>query len=193
MRSPPGAFAGLGVAWSRAGKGGGDPARGGATPNGVLGSGKGLQATGASARERGDRGGAHQARNWAESWCSSTGGGIRAAALGGACGGSGCRSFPCAWISRNDAVPCCEVERGSGRAGTSTAARKNGCGETHPRRGTNSNPMMQVPCSRKVAARLLLVLGRSSCVGFLGLWRGRAVGPRRRGTLLWAERRGGSC
>ena len=40
MRSPPGAFAGLGVARSRAGKGGGDPARGSATPNGVLGSGK---------------------------------------------------------------------------------------------------------------------------------------------------------
>ena len=82
MRSPPGAFAGLGVARSRAGKGGGDPARGGATPNGVLDSGKGLQAMGASARERGDRGGAHQARNWAESWCSSAGGRIRAAALG---------------------------------------------------------------------------------------------------------------
>ena len=39
-----------------------------------------LRATGASARERGDRGGAHQARDWAESWYSSTGGGIRAAA-----------------------------------------------------------------------------------------------------------------
>ena len=35
-----------------------------------------------------------------------TGGEVRAATLGGACGGSGCRSFPCAWISRNDAVPC---------------------------------------------------------------------------------------
>ena len=80
MRSPPGAFAGLGVARSRAGKGGGDPARGCAMPNGVLDSGKGLRATGASARERGDRGGAHQARDWAESWYSSTGGGIRAAA-----------------------------------------------------------------------------------------------------------------